>query len=82
MADFDKGLTEHKPLDSQISIEQIRLLYGSLKFSLGASFVVGAIMYFTLIDHSDSNENLRIWLYFFLFVFTARTLDGWMNTNR
>lgn len=71
-----KAFSEHEYLDSQISLEQIRLLYGSLKFSLGASFMVGIIMYFALLDHSDSVQSLNLWLYFFLTVFALRTLDA------
>lgn len=68
--------SEDKLLDSQIALEQICLLYGSLKFSLGASFIVAVIMYITLINQSDSNSNLDIWAYSALAVFSLRTLDA------
>ena len=71
-----KGITEHEQLDSQISAEQIRLLYGSLKFSLGASFVVAVIMYFSLMEESDSRANLDIWALCVLIVFFIRTIDA------
>ena len=72
----NKALSEHKLLESQISLEQIRLLYGSLKFSLGASFTVAVIMYITLVNQSDSNVSLDIWAYSVLAVFSLRTLDA------
>ena len=76
MNNISSVLPEHKLLESQISLEQIRLLYGSLKFSLGASFIVAVIMYITLINQSDSNNNLDIWAYSALAVFSLRTLDA------
>jgi len=72
----NKASSERKLLDSQISLEQIRLLYGSLKFSLGASFAVAVIMYITLINQSDSSVNLDIWACSVLTVFAIRTLDA------
>jgi len=74
--DTNKALSERKLLKSQISLEQIRLLYGSLKFSLGASFAVAVIMYITLLNQSDSSTNLDLWALGVLTVFTLRTLDA------
>ena len=76
MKNIDSILSEDKLLKSQISLEQIRLLYGSLKFSLGASFAVAVIMYITLINQSDSNGSLDIWAYSVLAVFSLRALDA------
>ena len=59
-------------LESQIRLEQIRLLYGGLLFSLSASSVIAVIIFFTLLDQVDSRENLDIWLYSMLSLIVVR----------
>lgn len=76
MDDIKEGINEHEFLESQITLEQIRLLYGSLKFSLGASFSVAIIMYFMLRGHSDSATNLNIWIGAVFVIFLFRTIDA------
>jgi phosphoglycerol transferase MdoB-like AlkP superfamily enzyme len=61
-----------KSLKSQIHLEQIRLLYDGLLFSLLASFVIALIIFFTLLDKVDSRETLDIWLYSMLFLLFVR----------
>lgn len=76
MDSLKKGYTENTSLESQISLEKIRLLYGGLKFSLPASFAVAAIIYYMLLDHADSRDKLDIWACIMLSMFSLRALDA------
>lgn len=60
-------------LESQIRLEQIRLLYGGLLFSLSASFVIALIIYYILLDHVDSRSSLDAWLLSMLILLAARS---------
>ena len=73
MSDVNLKASDSKLLESQISLEQIRLLYGGLKFSLPSSFFVAVIMYFMLVDHSDSTYLLNVWVCLIMTVFAIRS---------
>ena len=44
------------PLDKQIQLEEIRLLYGGTPFSFSASFVITLIIYNVLLGHVASPQ--------------------------
>ena len=68
-------------LKSQIHLEQIRLLYDGLLFSLLASFVIALIIFFTLLDKVDSRGNLDIWLYSMLSLLLIRGGIAYLFSN-
>ena len=64
-------------LDDQIRLEEIRLLHGGTPFSYTASFVIALIIYFVLLDHATSENNLNIWLTIMLSVTVIRSIDSY-----
>jgi len=48
-------------MESRIQLEQIRMLYGSMMFSMLATFAVSLIMFLVLLGHASSTEYLSIW---------------------
>ena len=50
-----------RAMESRIQLEEIRMLYGSMMFSMLATFMVSLIMYLVLLGHANSTEYLSIW---------------------
>jgi signal transduction histidine kinase/ActR/RegA family two-component response regulator len=48
-------------MESRIQLEEIRMLYGSMMFSMLATFAVSLIMYFVMYGHAASTEYLSLW---------------------
>jgi len=50
-----------RAMESRIQLEEIRMLYGSMMFSMLATFMVSLIMYLVLLGHANSDEYLSVW---------------------
>ncbi len=50
-----------KAMESRIQLEEIRMLYGSMLFSMLATFAVSLIMLLVLLGHANSTESLLLW---------------------
>jgi len=50
-----------KAMESRIQLEEIRMLYGSMMFSMLATFAVSLIMFLVLLGHARSTEYLLFW---------------------
>jgi len=50
-----------KAMESRIQLEEIRMLYGSMMFSMLATFAVSLIMFLVLLGHANSTEYLSLW---------------------
>lgn len=64
-------------MESRIMLEEIRMLYGSMPFSVSATLAVGAIMYIVLYSHADSLHNLHIWIAGLAVITLLRGWDTW-----
>ena len=63
-----------KAMESRIQLEEIRMLYGSMMFSMLATFAVSLIMYLVLLGHANSTEYLSLW---FAIMATSILLRSW-----
>jgi len=61
-------------MKSRIQLEEIRMLYGSMLFSMLATFAVSLVMYLVLLGHADSSEQLLLW---FAIMLVTTLLRGW-----
>jgi len=61
-------------MKSRIQLEEIRMLYGSMLFSMLATFAVSLIMYLVMLGHADSSEHLLLW---FTIMIVSTLLRGW-----
>ena len=70
-------LTEQpdQAMESRIQLEEIRMLYGSMVFSMTAVFVVSLVMYLVLLDHATSPEHLSMWFAIMLISIAFRSWD-------
>ena len=50
-----------RAMESRIQLEEIRMLYGSMMFSMLATFAVSLIMLLVLLGHAYSTESLLLW---------------------
>ena len=50
-----------KAMESRIQLEEIRMLYGSMMFSMLATFAVSLIMFLVLLGHANSTDYLSLW---------------------
>jgi len=64
-------------LDEQIKLEEIRLLYGGTPFSYTASVVIAFIIYYVLLGHATSQDNLNIWLGLICAVLFIRSIESY-----
>lgn len=48
-------------MESRIQLEEIRMLYGSMMFSMLATIAVSLIMFLVLLGHTNSTEYLSLW---------------------
>ncbi len=55
------GPDPDKAMESRILLEEIRMLYGSMPFSMLATFAVSLIMLLVLLGHANSTEYLLFW---------------------
>lgn len=75
---MDKDITQaNEQLNSQIRLEEIRLLHGGTPFSYTASFIIALIIYSVLLDNTASAINLNIWLTIMLSVIITRSIDSY-----
>jgi signal transduction histidine kinase/CheY-like chemotaxis protein len=63
-----------RTMESRIQLEEIRMLYGSMMFSMLATFMVSLIMYLVLLGHANSDEYLSAW---FGVMVTSILLRSW-----
>jgi PAS domain S-box-containing protein len=68
-------------LDQQIKLEEIRLLYGGTPFSYTASIVIAFIIYYVLLGHAASQDNLNIWLGSICLVLLLRSIESYRFSN-
>lgn len=59
--DIDTNPGPDRAMESRIQLEEIRMLYGSMKFSMLATFAVSLIMFLVLLGHASSTEYLLLW---------------------
>jgi signal transduction histidine kinase/CheY-like chemotaxis protein len=64
-------------MESRIVLEEIRMLYGSMPFSMPATLAVGLVMYIVLHAHADSLQNLHIWFSALVLITLMRGWDSW-----
>ena len=64
-------------LDEQIKLEEIRLLYGGTPFSYTASVAIAFIIYYVLLGHATSQDNLNIWLGLICAVLFIRSIESY-----
>ena len=63
-----------KAMESRIQLEEIRMLYGSMMFSMLATFAVSLIMLLVLLGHAYSTESLLFW---FAIMVTSILFRSW-----
>ena len=64
-------------MESRIQLEEIRMLYGSMMFSMLATFVVSLIMYLVLLGNAASVQSLTIWFAVMVASIVLRSLDSY-----
>jgi signal transduction histidine kinase/CheY-like chemotaxis protein len=62
-------------MESRVQLEEIRMLYGSMLFSLLATFVVSLIMYLVMLGHASSPEHLSLWFSIMIASIVLRSWD-------
>jgi signal transduction histidine kinase/CheY-like chemotaxis protein len=62
-------------MESRIQLEEIRMLYGSMLFSMLATFAVSLIMLLVLFGHANSTEYLLLWFAVMAASILLRTWD-------
>ena len=67
-----------RAMESRIELEEIRMLYGSMMFSMLATFAVSLIMFLVLYSHVNSTEYLSLW---FAVMVASILLRSW-DTHR
>ena len=75
------ALTPDHSMELRIQLEEIRMLYGSMMFSMLATFVVSLIMYLVLLGHSSSTKYLSIWFAVMVASILLRSLDSYRFVN-
>ena len=70
-----------RTMGSRIQLEEIRMLYGSMMFSMLATFVVSLIMYLVLLGHSRSTEYLTSWFAVMAASILLRSWDSYRFIN-
>jgi signal transduction histidine kinase len=64
-------------MESRIQLEEIRMLYGSMMFSMLATFAVSLIMYLVLLGHVNSTEYLSLWFAIMIVSILLRSWDSY-----
>jgi signal transduction histidine kinase/CheY-like chemotaxis protein len=62
-------------MESRVQLEEIRMLYGSLPFSMLAALAVSVIIYLVLLGHARSPEHLSFWFSVMLGSIILRSWD-------
>ena len=70
-------LESDKAMESRIQLEEIRMLYGSMMFSMLATFAVSLIMYLVLLGHTNSNDYLSLWFAIMVVSILLRSWDAY-----
>jgi len=70
-------LDPDKAMESRIQLEEIRMLYGSMMFSMLATFAVSLIMYLVLLGHTISNDYLSLWFAIMVVSILLRSWDAY-----
>ena len=70
-------LEPDKAMESRIQLEEIRMLYGSMMFSMLATFAVSLIMYLVLLGHTNSNDYLSLWFAIMVVSILLRSWDAY-----
>ncbi len=68
-------------MESRIQLEEIRMLYGSMMFSMLATFIVSLIMYLVLLGHASSTEYLSLWFAVMVASILLRSWDSYRFIN-
>jgi signal transduction histidine kinase len=64
-------------MESHVQLEEIRMLYGSLPFSMLAALAVSVIIYLVLLGHTRSPEQLSFWFTVMLASIVLRSWDSY-----
>ncbi len=73
--DIDTNPGPDRAMESRIQLEEIRMLYGSMKFSMLATFAVSLIMFLVLLGHASSTEYLLLWFAITVAAILVRSWD-------
>jgi signal transduction histidine kinase/CheY-like chemotaxis protein len=66
-----------RAMESRIQLEEIRMLYGSMMFSMLATFAVSLIMLLVLLGHAYSTESLLLWFAIMAASILVRSWDSY-----
>ncbi|MGB5518834.1 MAG: ATP-binding protein [Gammaproteobacteria bacterium] len=70
----------HQPdqaMESHVQLEEIRMLYGSMLFSMLAVFAVSLIIYLVMLGHAKSPEHLSFWFTVMIASIVLRSWDSY-----
>lgn len=67
--------------EQRIQLEEIRMLYGSMLFSMVATFIVGLIIFISLYSHVDSTTFLTLWFTILILFVSLRSWDTYSFNN-
>ncbi len=70
-----------RAMESRIELEEIRMLYGSMMFSMLATFAVSLIMYLVLYGHANSAQYLSLWFAIMVASILLRSWDTYRFIN-
>jgi signal transduction histidine kinase len=73
--DTHTTLESDQSMESRIQLEEIRMLYGSMMFSMLATFAVSLIMYLVMFGHVASTEYLSLWFAIMVVSILLRSWD-------
>lgn len=68
-------------MESRIELEEVRMLYGSMMFSMLGTFFLSVIMFYVLYGHSNSTEYLTIWFALMIVSILLRSWDTYCFTT-
>ncbi|MGD8582319.1 MAG: response regulator [Gammaproteobacteria bacterium] len=64
-------------MEARIQLEEIRMLHGSMMFSMLATFAVSLIMYLVMLGHADSTGYLSLWFAVMVASILLRSWDSY-----
>ena len=65
-------------MESHVQLEEIRMLYGSMLFSMLATFAVSLIMFLVMRGHADSPQHLSLWFTVMVVSILLRSWDTYV----
>ena len=68
-------------MESRVQLEEIRMMYGSLPFSMLAALAVSLIIYLVMLDNTKSPEHLSFWFTVMLGSIVLRSWDSYAFTS-